>query len=310
MYLTVGICTWNRAELLDQTLNSLRRLVVPHSLQWEVLVVNNNCTDRTDEVIAAQADHLPLCRLFEPTPGKSHALNLAVREARGEYILWTDDDVLVEPDWMQCYAEAFAQWPEAAVFGGPIRPWFSNTPPDWLERVLPVVANAYAVRDLGDIPVLLSRDALPFGANMAVRMKEQRQYLYDTRLGPRPGSAVRGEEVELVLKMLDAGVQGRWVPKAAVYHHIPLHRQSISYLASYYRGAGEGNALRRLNAKRGNQSADGTLLKLSMRALVEEMKYRIRRVHSEPEVWIRHLIRVNIAWGEVSAAKQAQRIGT
>lgn len=304
MYLSVGICTWNRSQLLDQALSSFRELVVPSSLHWELLVVNNNSTDQTDEVIAGHEKHLPIRRLFEPNAGKSHALNLAVREAGGDYILWTDDDVLVDAMWLKGYADAFTRWPDSAIFGGPIRPWFPNTPPDWLQRVMPVVGNAYAVRDFKDFPLEVSGDRLPYGANLALRMKEQKRYAYDTDLGPRPGSALRGEEVALLLRMLEDGATGRWVPEAVVQHHIPVNRQSLRYLESYYRGAGEGNALRRQGP-----ALSGGILHLGLRAVREELKYRIRRVTAEPETWIRHLIRANMTWGELAAARRDHRMG-
>src|SRR5512134_131488 len=103
MDLTVAICTWNRGELLRKTLEQMTELVVPPGVTWELLVVNNNSTDHTDAVAAGFRRRLPLRYLVEPTPGKSNACNLAVREARGDYILWTDDDVLVSPQWLAAY---------------------------------------------------------------------------------------------------------------------------------------------------------------------------------------------------------------
>jgi glucosyl-dolichyl phosphate glucuronosyltransferase len=126
---TVAICTWNRDHLLRQTLEEMTRLAVPAGLVWELLVVNNNCTDDTDGVIAAFAKRLPIRRLFESQPGLSHARNRAIAEAAGDYVVWTDDDVLVSPEWLAAYARAFARRPDAAVFGGPVAPWFPTTPP-------------------------------------------------------------------------------------------------------------------------------------------------------------------------------------
>src|SRR5213593_3681732 len=119
MDLTVAICTWNRWRLLHQALEQMTKLVIPHDVEWELLVVNNNCTDATDRVIEEFASRLPLRRLFEPKPGLSNARNAAVREARGEYILWTDDDTQVDEHWVATYVRAFQQWPNAAFFGGP-----------------------------------------------------------------------------------------------------------------------------------------------------------------------------------------------
>src|SRR5262245_24832825 len=130
--ITVAVCTWNRAKLLEQSLASMRRLRVPSGHDWELLVVDNNCTDDTDAVLRSYAGCLPLRRLFEPTPGKSHAANLALAHARGELILWTDDDVMVDPDWLSAYAGAAARWPDVAYFGGRIVPLFEAPPPRWL----------------------------------------------------------------------------------------------------------------------------------------------------------------------------------
>lgn len=67
--ISVAICTWNRAKLLDQTLTQMRRLVVPAGVTWELLVVNNNCTDETDAVIERHETNLPIRRLFESRRG-------------------------------------------------------------------------------------------------------------------------------------------------------------------------------------------------------------------------------------------------
>ena len=101
---SVVICTWNRAGLLDQTLARMRELHVPAGLAWELLVVNNNCTDDTDAVAARHRGHLPLRPVREPTPGLSNARNKGLAEARGELILWTDDDVRVDPGWLAAAA--------------------------------------------------------------------------------------------------------------------------------------------------------------------------------------------------------------
>src|SRR5512143_830758 len=104
--LTVAICTWNRSALLEQTLERMTRLVAPSGCTWELLVINNNSTDATESVIARFEARLPIRGVFETQPGLSNARNRAVREAGGEYVLFTDDDVLVDPDWLVAYNAA------------------------------------------------------------------------------------------------------------------------------------------------------------------------------------------------------------
>ena len=116
MKITVAICTWNRAELLDRTLGEMIGLRVPEGVEWELLVIDNNSTDDTENVVAGFEGRLPVRHVFEPRAGKSHAANTVLREARGDLIVWTDDDVLVDAGWLEAYAHAARDWPDAALF--------------------------------------------------------------------------------------------------------------------------------------------------------------------------------------------------
>ena len=89
VHITVVICTWNRCELLRQTLEQMTRLVIPPRVRWSVVVVDNNSTDDTATVIESFGGCLPIRRVFEPTPGQSHARNAGLREAEDpSRILW------------------------------------------------------------------------------------------------------------------------------------------------------------------------------------------------------------------------------
>lgn len=233
MDITVAICTWNRADLLDQTLTRMRDLKVPERLDWELLVVNNNCTDDTDSVIARHAEHLPIRRLFEPKQGHSNARNCAVAAAGGDYLLWTDDDVLVSPDWLAEYARASREWPEAAYFGGPIDPWFASEPPRWMRRHLDRLGDFWAIRQLGDTARELQKGEKPYGANLAFRTEVLRQHRFDTRLGRVGSELVSGDETELLERLASAGLAGVWVGTARVRHYIPVHRLRARYLWEY-----------------------------------------------------------------------------
>ena len=189
MLVTVAICTWNRAALLDKTLTEMRRLHIPAGVGWELMVVNNRCTDDTDEIIARHASQLPLRRLYEPMPGKSNALNTAVAAIRSDLILWTDDDVLVDRDWLAEHVAAANALPQASFFGGPIEPWFEVSPPHWLTSAWSRISEIYATRDVGGTPSPIDAQFHPYGANFAIRTEVQRRFLYDPRLG-RVGPSV------------------------------------------------------------------------------------------------------------------------
>jgi glycosyltransferase involved in cell wall biosynthesis len=296
--ISVAICTWNRATLLRRTLSEFERLRTPAGVEWELSVVNNHCTDDTDAVLASFARRLPVRVLHEPEPGLSFARNCAVRAASGNYIVWTDDDVLVDAEWLAAYAEAFARWPEAAVFGGRIDPWWETPPPAWLARVWPNVAAAYGARDFGDEPIPLSPTRLPFGANYAVRMAEQAAHPYDTALGLRPDSDMPGEETSLVRALLDEGARGWWLPGARVRHYVRPEEMTERYLRRYAFAYGRYRARMHAEAEDGAVRLFGRPRWRWRDAMAKEARYRVRRLRrGSPEAWIGDLLASAEAWG-------------
>jgi glycosyltransferase involved in cell wall biosynthesis len=296
----VAICTWNRSALLAQTLERLMQIRVPTEVEWKLLVVNNNSTDATNDVLEAFASRLPLRWVLEPLPGLSSARNRAVSEVLGDYVIWTDDDVLVDPDWIAGYARAFKTWPEAAVFGGPVHPWFDGTPPRWLADHWQRVAIAYAVRQFGDTPFPLDPLRLPFGANFAFRTEVLREYRFDPTLGRGPDSYLSGEETLVIREMLAAGHTGWWVPDAAVQHFIPRDRQSVRYLRRIFIGQGELEC--RGVTYEPAPELFGHPRWLLRRALAAEARYRWSRLTQAPDVWLDRLIEAAHVWGRVRAA--------
>jgi glycosyltransferase involved in cell wall biosynthesis len=300
---TVAICTRNRCRALERTLRALAAVERPASLPWEVLVVDNGSEDDTAGSIERCADLLPLRALIESQVGLSNARNAAIAEARGDYIVWIDDDVLVDAGWLRAYHDAFRAWPGAAFFGGPIAPEFEGTPPRWLQLALPHVGNAYAARDLGNAPIALTRDTLPFGANFVVRAEEQRRYAFDPELGRRDRALSAGEEWAVLQQLLEEGASGRWVPAARVQHVIPAERQSVRYLRRYY--VENGTSLARTRSATGEKMLFGRPRWVWREALLQELAYRTRRVYASANVWSVHLRRASVAWGLLRAPARA-----
>jgi glycosyltransferase involved in cell wall biosynthesis len=292
---TVAICTRSRCRALERTLRSLAAIAIPPSLSWEVLVVDNGSADATAAVVASVSDMLPVRAMAEPRIGLSHARNAAITEARGDYILWIDDDVLVDAEWLVAYSDAFRAWPDASFFGGPIVPLLEGAPPRWMEAALPVIDNAYAALDLGGVPVALTIDTLPFGANFVVRTDEQRRHPFDPELGRRGNALFAGEEWAVLAGMLAHGATGRWVPGARVHHVIPPERQSVRYLRRYY--LGNGMSLARTRGAANERLLFGRPRWVWREAVVQELAYRLRRPYASSAVWSRHLRRASIAWG-------------
>lgn len=222
--LSVVICTWNRASVLDETLESLCALESPKGVAWELIIVNNHSTDDTDAVIARYQERLPLCRLFEPEMGLSLARNRALAAAQGDLIVFVDDDVKVRPTLLQEYWAAAQRWPEALAFGGRILPLYVEPPPQWFTDNLHILHGIISIRDLPMAEGPFPAPEFPYGANMAFRPAAFACWHFDPRLGLHGADQIQSEEQQLFQQLHDAGTPPIWVPKAELYHRVEPYR--------------------------------------------------------------------------------------
>src|SRR5207237_1232989 len=158
------------------------------------LVINNHCTDETDTVARHFEGRLPLRLLSELRPGKHHAANRAISEAKGRWIVWTDDDVLVSPDWLREFAATAERFPDAAAIGGVIQPWFPEPPDELLVKIFPTLANGFCGVDHGPLERVLEAESL-YGANMAFQLSKIGDLRFLEGLGPNQRSAKTGDDV-------------------------------------------------------------------------------------------------------------------
>lgn len=296
--LTVAIPTHNRAAVLRQTIERLAEVAIPTGIEWEVIVVQNNCTDGTASMLAELAPRLPLRALTEPRPGVNYARNAAIAAARGECIIYTDDDTLVCREWISAYASAFDAFPDVDIFGGPITPRFGSALPPWLRAALPTVAAAYGELEARGRGPALSDSFYPFGANMAFRTRVLRASPFDPALGPKGTTRINGSETELIFKLLAAGHTGRWVNEARVEHCIQDKQLTTDFLRWYY--TGQGKSLARLAPDRGAKLLWGRPRWLWREAVQAELLYRARRLSGAPALWVAELKRASLARGRLS----------
>jgi len=227
--ITVAICTWNRAALLDQTLACLAKLDVPAGLRWELIVVDNNSTDDTALVLAKHSDRLPLVSLKEAKQGHSHARNRAVAAARGPLVLWTDDDVLVPAHWLAEYVTAAARFPTASWFGGPVRPWFESPPPSWIADNLSELGICWALLDYGPDVREMKPPEYVYGANIAFRTEVMKRFPFDPAYGRVGTQLSSGDETRVQDAVAAAGGHGVWIGTAPVDHFLPARRMTVSH---------------------------------------------------------------------------------
>jgi glucosyl-dolichyl phosphate glucuronosyltransferase len=235
MLITAIVCTHNRCQALAKALQSIAASVVPKGVEWEVLVVDNNSTDQTRGAVDDCSQRYPgrFRYLFEPLQGLSFARNAGVREARGEIVAFTDDDVVVEPTWLWALTEAL-QGGEWAGTGGRIVPLWDRPLPRWLSLEGVLLSGPFVALDLGPEPAPMMQ--APVGANMAFRREAFERFgLFRTDLG-RVGEGPQGacEDAEFGKRLLVVGARLRYEPSAVVYHPVPANRLDKHYLHSWY----------------------------------------------------------------------------
>ena len=239
---SVVIATFNRAGELRRTLQSLATLVTAGP--WEIVVVDNNSTDSTREIVAeaAEAAPIPVRYVHEPVQGRSAALNAGIAAARGEIIVTTDDDVRVEPDWLDQIGRAFERL-RCDYIGGRVLPLWSARPPAWLsDRSGPHWA-VIALLDYGPTPFELT-SRMPLGVNMAFRRDAfDRVGGWDTRIGRKAGTLLGQEVREWCIRARALGLRGYYAPDVVVQHVIPADRLNKRYFRRWFYWRGISRAL-------------------------------------------------------------------
>lgn len=228
-FVSVIIATRDRAHLLAQTLEALGRQTWPLD-RLEVVVADNGSRDGTRAVVdgAGRIDRV-VRYLHVPEAGKSRAVNAALGEARGDLIVFTDDDVLPHRAWIERLVASF-DGSGVDFVAGRILPRWEAAPPRWLSRA---VFGVLAVPDNGESPQLIGDTdsrVMPIGANMAVRAGViARIGGLRTDLGKLDGTLRTGEDHEFFLRMLARGFRGRYEPTAVVHHWVPRNRLTTRY---------------------------------------------------------------------------------
>lgn len=242
---TILICTYNRAEFLGLTLDSIATLDTPRGISWDVRVVDNNSTDDTKTVVASRiADYpVPLRYLFEPVQGKSNALNTGMCATRATFIVFTDDDVRVPRGWLEAALRPLIERRDVEYTGGPVRPIWGGPRPRWLNE-RGNLGGTIAVKDHGAEPFVFEEQRkTPLGVNMAVRRSlVERIGGFRPDLGRNGKSLLGQEQAEFFYRSRQARARGLYVPAMTLEHMVPASRLTRSYFRRWWYWKGVSHA--------------------------------------------------------------------
>jgi glycosyltransferase involved in cell wall biosynthesis len=272
MQVTVVICTFNRAQSLRRTLESVVTQTLPQSSSWEILVVDNNSPDETCEVVEEFCRRYPerVRYAFEPMQGVSHARNTGVSQARGNVLAFIDDDETADVGWLHNLTAKLhsGDWVGA---GGRIVPQWDGQPPDWLSCKSPFTSGPIAMFDHGAKAMQLTEP--PFGANMAFRKEMFSTHgNFRTDLGRVGNAMLSGEDTEFGWRLIGAGEWLRYEPSAVTLHPVEKHRATKKYFLLWWFNKGRTD-VRDSAALAKRKRALGVPLRLFRDAAIEALRW-------------------------------------
>ncbi len=235
MKVTIIICTYNRQEKLNTVLSNL---VEQATNQWmtEVLVVNNNSVDQTSAVIKSYRQKLHIREINESNQGLAYARNTGIRQARGDTLVFVDDDMRLHEKWFSACVDAFQQHPESLFFGGRIIPYWPDGKPQWVkDEKMPLLSGVFGTFDLGDdTRAFTAAEPGPMGGSFAIRkpLIEQIGY-FNQSLGRSGDELGRGEETEFFERAKNSGATGVYIAESICFHYVDAARLKFISLWKY-----------------------------------------------------------------------------
>lgn len=277
-YLSVIIPTRNRALFLKDALESILKQTLSLD-DFEILVVDNGSTDQTAEVVREFNAKFGKIRYFFATePGLHGGRHIGAREAKGEILVFVDDDIIATPEWLKSIKNAFNN-PKVGLVGGRILPKWEGDVPDWINLFKYEVGYGWTIGylsllDFGDSSKEIPGDYI-YGCNYSIRKSvlfECGGFHPDAM--PQELIRYRGDgESALSLTIMGKGYKSFYESKASVYHRIPPERLTLDYFCRRAFNQGISDSYTEIRRKHGlnnvlpRNSQKASLLSRSLKKL-------------------------------------------
>ena len=246
MTISFIICTYNREKYIYECLSRLAKNA--DQTGWELVLINNNSTDHTAADCKRFEQDYPQVhyRYFvETQQGLSFARNRGIEEAKGDWLVFLDDDAMIEPDYITNLKAHLREHPEAAAFGGQIAPFFEDGEPPWYSKWSMGFVSAI---DRGDKVHVFPENKFPIGANMGIKREVlDKVGVFNTELGRTGNNLLAGEEKDLFNRIRKAGGTILYFPNIGVKHCIPGRRTTREFVGRLAYGVGVSERLRTKN---------------------------------------------------------------
>jgi GT2 family glycosyltransferase len=285
--ISIVVCTKNRASLLAGALASISDLATEDEFTYEIVVIDNGSTDETPQVIcaaAAQAKH-PLRGIVEAEAGIVAARNRGIRESRGRWIAFFDDDQIADWHWL-AELHRGAEERKCRVVGGAVH---LALPADCQRQLAPTVRMLLGEPIGGELPQKYGGRLTPGCGNLLVHQS----VFDDVGLFERAIDG-RGEDTDLFERIQRAGIDAWYLPTAIIHHLTPPERLERDYLLDVATRMGRGIALRRQKSL-GLRFAGAWLLKAVRVLLIDYPRLMLAGLRGNAEVTLGRRLQLTIS---------------
>lgn len=238
------LCSYNRGRFIIEAIESIFNQHYDKAL-YEVIVVDNNSTDNTLQLLQAYKEahpHYHFRFVTEPNQGVAYARTRCAKEAKGEIVAYLDDDSKAQPGWLEGIAVFFDEHPDAYSVGGKITPYFLTEIPRWYSKYFFGLVGKF---DQGNHVKQFTGQRYPCGANMAFRKKVFDEIGYfNHELGRSGKGLIATEEKDIYLRILRFGKKVFYLPQAEVLHAVEANKFDKNYVYRHSMGVGAGERLR------------------------------------------------------------------
>jgi glycosyltransferase involved in cell wall biosynthesis len=239
---TVAIPTYNGESRLPELLERLRNQLYTEIFTWEIIVVDNNSTDNTADVVksfqACWQCPYPLKYCLEVKQGAAYARKRAVTEAKGKLIGFLDDDNYPVSNWVAAAYNFGQKYPKAGAYASQIHPDWEVEPPKDFQRLVPFLA----ITERGNLPLLYNphKKLLPPSAGLVIRRQAWLESVPNQMIltGRVSNNMLTGEDLEMLSYLQKSAWEIWYNPEMEIYHRIPSLRLQKEYLIPFFRGIG------------------------------------------------------------------------
>ncbi len=244
MNISMVVCTYNRIKMLKEAINSLlcQSIINDPSIKWEVIVVNNNSDDGTEEYLKELAKENRFVKyVLETNQGIGYARNAALENAQYDIIAYIDDDETADENWAAEMIRVFKENDNIGCVSGPYYLEEKEKIPTWFPKemhgILGDINNYSEQKDYFDLG---RKDC--YAGNMAISKKVVEHGLRFPLLGRKKDILLNGEDIYMAFSIYDAGFKVFYAPKAKIYHKFIPARATVNYAIKSFKGLAYSNA--------------------------------------------------------------------